>query len=233
MRRGGPTLDPGARTQIHPERLDAATTTALSREARRRRLTMTSVVHAAALRSVHLHRHGARPVRLRTFAFPDLRPFLRPLPAPESLACYMAMTWADVPMAAGGEGLWVVARNVQRRIEESVRRGRKFLAATMAPQAMRTVIARRLRMGNVAVSHTGTVPLAARHGPVAVRAVHAFVSNLAVGPEFTVRSGVFGGRLALDCITLDTDMGRAGMEALAGDVAATLAEAAGVTTATR
>ena len=81
-------------------------------------------------------------------------------------------------------------------------------------------------MSNVAVSHTGVTPLAERYGPLTVGALHAFISNTAVGPELSMRSGILHGQLTLDLQTLDSDMDRAGMTRVADDIVATLSGAA-------
>lgn len=227
MRRAGPPpVRPNARTRVLPALLDADVTTQLGRVARRRRLTFSSVLHAAVLAAVHRHRYDARPVLLRTLSFSDLRPYLAPPMPVEPLACYTAMTWQDVPMGEHSD-MWALARDVQQRVDAATRGGAKFVASSMSLPLMRMALAaKRLRMGNTALSHTGVAQLRERHGPLEVRGLHAFISNLGLGPEFSLRTGIFGGRLTLDAAALDTDMERDEMRRIAADVAAILEAAA-------
>ncbi len=226
MRRaGGPRVDRAGQSRVHSTGLDAATTAQLTQAARRRRITLASAVQAAALSTVHRLRYDGRPVTLRTYTFPDQRPYLEPAQTAEPLAAYLAMTWQDVPLESGD--LWAVATAAQQRIDASVRGPGKFYATTVVVPVIRMAMAtKKMRMGNVAVTHTGHAPLAARYGPLTVDWFRGFVSSTVVGPEITVRSGVFARALSLDVVTLDTDMDRAGMEGLAAGVVAALREMA-------
>jgi hypothetical protein len=227
MRRvGGPGVDPRGQSQIHPANLDPEATAALSGAARRRRTTLASVIQAAALSTTHRLRYDTREGLLRTFSFPDLRPYLDPAVPPEPLACYMAATWQDIALERGDD-LWDVAATVQDRVEASLRGGAKFIASAMIVPVIRMVMATgRLRMGNVAVSHTGYTNLDDGYGPLAVDDVRGFLSNMAVGPELALRTGLLHGRLTIDLVTSDTDMDRSEMARLGEDVVATLREAA-------
>ncbi len=221
MRRaGGPDVDRGGRTQIAHAELPANTTTQLTQEARRRRLTMPSVVQAALLTTIHQARYQGADVPLRTFSFADLRPRFDPPVTAEPLACYIALTSQDV---TPGDDLWETAARVQAEVEASVRGDAKFLAARAALPLMRVALATKsLRMGNTALSYTANLGLDRPE----VLGVHAFVSNLPIGPELAMRAGIANSQLTLDATSLDTDMDRTEMRALLDGIAATLASAA-------
>lgn len=219
-------MRPEARTQVHTAFLDAATTTSLERVARGRRLSLANVVEAALLSAVHRRRYGSGTLPMRTITFADLRPYLDPPVGAEPLACYTALTWQDVPMDPGSD-LWTVAREVQARVDASVRGGARLVASAVGLPLMRMALAtKRLRMGNTAISHTGLAPIGGVSGPLEIREIHGFISNLALGPEFSIRSGVFDGRLVLDVMTLDTDMDRDEMRQITEDITGTLTRAA-------
>ncbi len=227
MRRAGATrVQAAARSQVLNATLDAGATAAISREARRRRLTVPSVIQAALLIAIHRRRYGGAELPLRTFSLADLRPHFEPPVGPEPLACYVALTSQDVPMRPGRD-LWELAADVQGRVERSVRGDAKFTAAAAAQPLMRMALAtKRLRMGNVALSYTGNLAPQALPGPLVVRGVHAFVSNLPIGPELSLRAGMLDGGLSFDAMANDADMDRTEMQALLDDLAAALSAAA-------
>ncbi len=224
MRRaGGPSVDRQARTQIAHTALDQDATTRLTQAARRRRLTVPSVVQAALLTTVHRARYDSANAPLRTFSFADLRPRFEPPATAEPLACYVALTSQDIQPS---DDLWETAARVQQAVEASVRGDAKFLAARAAQPLMRMALAtKRLRMGNTALSYTATLGLDRPE----VGGVHAFVSNLPIGPELAMRAGIANSRLTLDATSLDTDMDRTEMRAQLDGIAATLAGAASPT----
>ncbi len=224
MRRaGGPGVDRGARTQIAHAELPANTTTQLTQEARRRRLTVPSVVQAALLTQIHRARYDSADAPLRTFSFADLRPRFDPPLTSEALACYVALTSQDIRPR---DDLWETAARVQEEVEASVRGDAKFRAARAALPLMRMALAtKRLRMGNTALSYTAALGLDRPE----VRGVHAFVSNLPIGPELAMRAGIANGRLTLDATSLDTDMDRTEMRALLDGIVGALAGAASPT----
>ncbi len=227
-RAGGPGVDRRARTQIAHATLHEDATASVSQAARRRRLTMPSVVQAALLTAMNRARYPELSVLLRTFSLADLRPRFDPPVTGQPLACYVALTSQDISMHPE-QDIWDVAATVQTAVEASVRGNAKFLAARAAKPLMRlAAAAKRPRMGNTALSFTGATGLRDRYGPMEVRGVHAFVSNLPIGPEMALRGGVADGRLSLDATTLDTDMDRPQMHALLDGVLDVLATAPGL-----
>ena len=55
--------------------------------------------------------------------------------------------------------------------------------------------------------------------------LHAFVSNLPIGPEVTAQVRIFGGRLLWDFVYLEEDLDRPKMAALAQAIETRLASA--------
>lgn len=213
-----PGVAPSARTIVDTRTFDESQSRAIERAARARHCTVHSLLHAVVLRSVLTARYGDADARLRTIAFADLRPHLDPSPPPSALSPYVALTSQDVDIAAGSP-LWDTVGAVQRELRASVRREAKFVRYSMAAPLMRMATrSPRWRMGTTAVSHTGPVSLGDADGPLRVETLHAFVSNLAIGPELSLRTGSFRGRLTLDMMTLDTDMDRARLAELAARI---------------
>lgn len=229
--RTGPPEEP-ARSRILPVRLGAEATAALVRRSRRERVTLHGALAAALLLAVQEHLHDGRPGPMRHVAFADLRPRLRPPVPPERLGCCISMLRHTVEMPAGGgdgKGLWPLARRIDGRVAAGLRRGDRWTAALLAERMMRTLLGQsEHRMGATALSYGGPVRLGGRRpsgsggapgpGAPAVRGVHGFVSNLAVGPEYTVQARLFGGELLLDAVYLDADMDRDLAERIAGEV---------------
>jgi hypothetical protein len=128
-----------------------------------------------------------------------------------------------VEMPPGGEGrarFWTLARRIDAQVTAGLRRGDKLTAVLLAERMMRSVLGQpqhRMdhRMGTTALSYGGAVRLA-------LRGLHGFISNLAVGPEYTAQASLFGGELLLDVVYLDADMDRALAERIAGEALATL-----------
>lgn len=214
-RRWAPGVDRSSRTIVETRTFDEATSRGIARAARTNHCTVHSLLHAVVLRTVHRARYGGEEAWLRTIAFADLRPHLDPSPSPAALAPYVALTAQDVRLTRD-RSLWDAVHAVQHELRASVKGDAKFVRYHIAAPLMRmaTGVAR-LRMATSAVSHTGPVPIAGADGRLPVEGLHAFVSNLAIGPELSLRTGSFRGRLTLDMMALDTDMRRADLAGLA------------------
>lgn len=228
--------DEPARSRVLPVRLEADATAALVRRSRRERVTLHGALSAALLLAAQAHLHGGRAGPLRHVTFADLRPWLRPPVPPERLGCCISMLRHTVEMPPGGEGrarFWTLARRIDAQVTAGLRRGDKLTAVLLAERMMRSVLGQpqhRMdhRMGTTALSYGGAVRLAGRGrsgtapGSPALRGLHGFISNLAVGPEYTAQASLFGGELLLDVVYLDADMDRALAERIAGEALATL-----------
>jgi hypothetical protein len=155
---------------------------------------------------------------LRALAFADLRPYLQPEVPPTTLACHIAMLRYPVELRPG-LGLWEVADSFQRRLYRSARRGEKFHATRLTRLVMETLLrSRSVRMAHTALSYAGPLRLAAQYGSIRLRGVHAFVSNIPVGPEFTALARLDGDRIRWDFLYLAEDMEVTEAEGLAAEV---------------
>lgn len=228
--------DEPVRCRVLPVRLEADATAELVRRSRQERVTLHGALSAAFLLAAQRHLHGGRAGPLRHVTFADLRPYLRPPVPPERLGCCISMLRHTVEMPPGDEGrarFWPLARRIDRQVTAGLRRGDRLTAVLLAERMMRAVLGQpqhRMdhRLGTTALSYAGPVRIAGRGGsgtapgsPV-LRGLHGFISNLAVGPEYTAQASLFGGELLLDIVYLDADMDRALAERIAGEVLATL-----------
>jgi hypothetical protein len=214
-----PPAIPTTRTcRILPREMEAGPTTELIAEGRRRRLTVNSALNAALTVAVWRRRYGARPMTFRSLAFVDLRPYLEPEVPPTTLGCHIAMMRCAVELHTG-LGFWDIAGAFQQRIYRSARRGEKFLATSLTKRVMRAALHERsFRMAETALSYSGALRLAQAYGPFRVRGLHAFVSDIPVGPEFTALARLDGDRIQWDFLYLAEDMDRSDAETLADDV---------------
>lgn len=229
--RPAPAAEP-AGCRILPVRLSREETSALVRATRHRRVTLNAALGAAFLLAVHrrlpeaaAHRARPRPMRYMTFA--DLRPYLKPPVGADALGGYLAMMRYTIRVDGGSadsggdsaEPFWGLARRITDQVAAGSRRGDKLWSVLFSERVMRMMLGQRTeRMAHTAVSYSGVTRLDA----TGVRGLHAFVSNLPVGPEYTALARMFEGELLLDVLYLDTDMDRPRARAVADGILATL-----------
>ena len=79
-------------------------------------------------------------------------------------------------------------------------------------------------MANAALNYAGSTGLVSEYGAIRLLAVHAFVSNFPLGPEYTAQVRLFAERLWWDIVYLDSDMSHALAEEIARDMLSTLEE---------
>lgn len=217
LRREGPTW-------IRSMSLSERETGALVRRSRLERATLASVVASAMLLTVAEERYPTDTPMARAIVFSDLRPYLVPRPAPEELACHVAMQRLTVSLCGtetqDESSLWTVARRISKAVHEANRRGEKFLAARMA----RHVVGRELkredqRMGTIALSFMGGLDLRHTYGETEVLGVHAFIATNRLSPELSASGHLFHGRLRLDVMFSPEDFSPNEAEALLRRVA--------------
>ncbi len=229
--RPAPAAEP-AGCRILPVRFSREETSALVRATRRRRVTLNAALGAAFLLAVHRHfpearsdRARCRPMRYMTFA--DLRPYLKPPVGDDALGGYLAMMRYTTRVDGGSgdsaessaEAFWDLARRITDQVAAGSRRGDKLWSVLFSEKVMRMMLGQRAeRMAHTAVSYSGVTRLEAR----GVRGLHAFVSNLPVGPEYTALARMFEGEMLLDVLYLDTDLDAPRARAVADGILATL-----------
>lgn len=206
--RGRPPAPPpqSARCRILTADIGEATTRALVRRAREARVGLNSVLNAAQLVAVWRLRYGSVPRPMRYITFADLRPYLEPPLGSDTAGCHISMLRFTMAMRTDHD-LWQVARNISSQTQASFRRGDKFTSALLSPHLMRMILRMgTMRMASVALSYGGFTGLEGRIGRATVHELHAFVSNLRYGPEFTALVRLSNNRLWWDMLYLDGDM---------------------------
>lgn len=206
--RGLPTLP--ARTPTHcrimPFQLSADATKAMLSACKGRGVTVAGLLCAAQLLTARTQGFGDSVVRFRHFIFADLRPYLQPSVPADQLGNYIAMVQLHTRVGPESQP-WTLARTLSVQMHEAAKHGDKFLSLYMAKPMMRAILRlQRPRMGHAALSFSGDVPLAQRYGDIGFRGLHAFVSNLALGPVYTANVRIFHKQLCWDMVYLDKDL---------------------------
>ncbi len=200
-----PPISGPTRNRILSFRLSGAETKALVRRSRRRRLTLHSAFDAALLLAVSRHLYPRQSLPLRHLVFADLRPYLKPPVAAENLGAYFSML-RFCSSIAPESSLWRLAREINARVHAGVRRGEKYLFSLTGAAAMRHLIrSGKERMATTALSYTGAARLAGE-SRFPVKALHAFVSNFRLGPEYTAQVRLHAGRICWDILYLEPEL---------------------------
>ena len=98
----------------------------------------------------------------------------------EVIACYITVLRLTTEVSER-DGLWELAGRINRDLDESMRRGERFLASAWSFFSMRTIFSQHShRMSTTALSYTGATPLPDKVGDFEIRGVHAFVSNFPI-----------------------------------------------------
>jgi hypothetical protein len=212
------------RCRILPVQLSREASASVIQRARQQRVTVNGALQAAMLLAVARHLYDGRTVALRHMIFPGLRAYIQPPISDESLGCYLSLIF--MATRVGSErGFWALARVIDEKTYAAAKRGEKFLAVRASAWAMRTMIRwRRGRMAATALNYAGSTRLASEYGTTRLLAVHGFVSNFPMGPEYTAQARLFAGRLWWDVVYLDSDMSREVALDIADDMFSTLEE---------
>jgi hypothetical protein len=211
--------DAGAgRCRIYTMIFSEAETDAIVRASRRRRVTLTGLFEAAILLAVLRHRYPGKTLPHRYFAFPLLRPYLEPPISDESFGSYLTTLRLTIE-ASDKDDIWDLASRIHRQLHEAAKAGEKFLASLSSPFSMRTVFRQQsCRMSTTALSYTGPARLDSHYGDLRLRELHAFVSNFAIGPEYTAQVRLFRRKLWWDILYLEADMDEQQARGIADDI---------------
>jgi hypothetical protein len=221
-------VPPPGRARSRLVGLDRDGTTSLVDRARRSRLTLTSLLSAALLWQASAVLYGDRPAAMRVMIWVDLRRHLDPAVPDEVLGCYASMLRFVIRVDPREEFATLVAR-VQDEIARAARRGDRIPAALLSPVLTRMLTRWPVaRLGTVAVSYATAPAVRASYGPIAVREIRAFVTNLRLGADLAAVCGVFGGALWCDLLYLDSDIGEAQADAVTAGLLSTLGQFIGV-----
>jgi len=185
---------------------------------RKQRVTLNSLLCAVQLVIAQRHGFAGRAVPLRHFVFADLRPYLQPAVDAGNLGAYFAMLHL-ISVLDANMPTWELAKALNEQIHVASRRGEKFTSVSMSKLLMTSVLAKpRFRMGHAALAFLGPVSLSACYGEIKPCGLHAFVSNIVLGPVYTANARIFMGQLVWDMIYLDCDMDTRTAERIAGDI---------------
>lgn len=182
------------------------TTNKLSRSARRRRIPLNSVLHAAMLISLFEHRYAGQSLPMRGISFADMRPHLTP-PVPSTImGVYISMLQYTVSFSSKCD-FWILAADIRDKIYRATKNGDKFIAALLSKHLIRFLIWRQsMRMGMVALSYVGPMKTEPAYGTTVLDGLSGFVANNVLGPELAGFGKILNGRLSLDLLYLDSDM---------------------------
>ncbi len=221
-----PVIHPTGRCRVLPVRLSAEDTAALLRRARTERVSANSVISATMLLAVHKHRYSGRDLPLRYMTMADLRRYLEPPVAAPNLGSHFATFRFTLPISRE-HGFWEISRKINQQVYTAARRGDKFTALLLSGVMIPAVL--RFKPGRLAATATSygtTSCLQRRYGRLRLTDIHAFVSNLPGGPEYTALVRLFDGELMWDILYLDTDMDQAEAQVIADEMMAMMRAAA-------
>jgi hypothetical protein len=220
-----PLIKETGRNRMLPMVLSTELTETLVRATRRERITMNAILTAALMLGTKRHLYPSRNTPFRNITFADLRPYLRIPPPDDTLGCFMGMCRLTVPMQ-DHPSFWTLARELHDAIYQSNRRGERFLSNALSPGMMKMIIRMKsMRMGTTAISYAGPVTLADSGAPIRVRGLHAFTTNMTIGPEFSALARLFKGQIWLDYLYMDSDMGAETARRIAEECARVLEQA--------
>ena len=180
----------------------------LSRQGRKRGVTLNSILNTALVLAVNKHLYAGATPPMQTFAFADLRPYTIPPTGAEQLANYISMMRFTVDVS-GEMGFWALAESLHKKIYRALKSGDKFSAALMSEALLKMFTGmKNMRFGATALNYSSQVPLKTEYGEIKLVGVHGFVSGYDLGPELASQARLFNDEVWWDFIYLDTDMGR-------------------------
>ncbi len=203
--------------RLLPVRFSAPLTTALVRASRRQRITLNAMLGAAMMSAVQRRLYPSPRVPLRHIIFADLRSRLRESVPDAMLGCFLTMFRFTVVVERDGD-FWTLARDIQESTLRAARSGERYLAYSMSPGMMKMIFRMKaFRMGATALSYSGPVDLPT-DGGFKVAGLHAFATNMTLGPEYSALVRLFRGELWWDILYLDSDMDADGARAIAHEM---------------
>ena len=210
-----PLIHLHAKSQIFPRVLSEKLTKEIVRFSRNHCLTLNNILSIAQLRTIQQMLHEKKEMPYRLFIFPNLRPYLIPPASDTDMASYFSMLRITFNMS-NKEDFQSMALRFQDQVQRNLGKGEKYLSHFLSKSMMDWIIKKKdQRMGHSALSYTGPTNLARIYGDTTLRSIHAFVSNLGLGPELCAQARLFAGKIHLDFIYLDTDLDQATVASLA------------------
>ena len=213
-----PPIKESAHNRILPLRISKPLADALIQATRHERITMNAILTAALMLATKRYLYPALDTPFRNITFADLRPYLSTPVSERSLGCYMGMVRCTIQMQDSPD-FWSLARAVHDAVYRSNRRGERMLSNALSPGMMKMIIkTKAMRMGTTAISYAGPIFLGEEKGPIRVRGLHAFTTNMTIGPEYSALARLFKGEIWLDCMYIDSDMDEEKARQIAGEI---------------
>jgi NRPS condensation-like uncharacterized protein len=181
-------------------------TAALEKQARKHKVTLNSVQHAAILIASWKHIYNQAAMPMKYILFQNLRPYLTPPLNEEVLGSYIAMIQLVIDMGPS-RGFWDLCREINQSVYQTGKTGDKFISANMSGTLLQMLFRfKSFRMAVTAMNYSGAIPLQKSYGDIKVVGVRGFASNFGLGPEFSAQTLIFNGKLSWNIIYLETDM---------------------------
>jgi NRPS condensation-like uncharacterized protein len=193
-------------------------TTALVKNARKHKVTLNSVQHAAILMATWKHLYNFEPVRLKYILFQNLRPYLAVPLSEDALGSYIAMIQLVIDMDPKRD-FWEISQEINQAVYQTGKSGDKFISANMSGTLLKMLYRfKSFRMAATAMNYSGAITLDQSYGDIRVRDVRGIVSNFGLGPEFSAQTLLYNGRLAWNLIYLEYDMNRETAQAITDEI---------------
>jgi NRPS condensation-like uncharacterized protein len=181
-------------------------TTALEKKARKHKVTLNSIQHAAILTATWRHLYKNETMPMKYILFQNLRPYLSPPLTEEVLGSYIAMIQLVINMDPN-RNFWDLCREVNQSVYMTGKSGDKFISANMSGTLLQMLFRfKSFRMAVTAMNYSGAIPLKQSYGDIRVVGVRGFASNFGLGPEFSAQTLLYNGKLSWNIIYLETDM---------------------------
>ncbi|HSG45420.1 MAG TPA: hypothetical protein VLA72_19920 [Anaerolineales bacterium] len=189
-----------------------------SQRARKEGLTLSSALNAAFLLAVNRFLYAGKKLPMRTFSFPDLRPYVEPPLDAENLGVYNGMMRYTVDVDGSGD-YWSLARDLHKKIYASLKSGDKFVAFAMSESLLKMLTKLdSFRLCAAALNYSGTIPVQTSYGRSKVLGMHGFVSPYVFGPEMASQAQIFNNQLFWDFSYFDVDMDESRAQAIVDEV---------------
>lgn len=186
--------------------LSEVETAALEKEARKHKVTLNSVQHAAILTASWKYLYNREAMPMKYILFQNLRPYLDPPLTEEVLGSYIAMIQLVMGMNPKKD-FWDLCQEINQSVYQAGKTGDKFVSANMSGTLLKMLFRfKSFRMAVTALNYSGAIPLQKSYGDIGVVGVRGFVSNFGLGPEFSAQTLIYNGKLSWNIIYLETDM---------------------------
>jgi len=221
-------VQPGGKGHILSLTLPETLLESISQRARAEKVTLNSLLNASMLLAVNRHLYDGISHPMQTFAFANLRPYLKPPSPKEELVSHISMLRYTVKVSKN-VNIWDLTRDLHTRIYASLKYGSKFNAVLMSESLMKMFTGiKSMRMAATALNYTAAVALQKTYGDIKVTGLHAYISAMDIGPELAAQARIFNDQLWVDFMYLDTDMDTPLAEKIVAEIKLILEQAVSV-----